>query len=140
MRVFLEIWTISGGFALVSYGFHETAGGQRIEAIVNRRQGDVRDRRSHAREDFDGGGMIALAHEHVVNGSALTGHAQAVTVDGFVRRWSWICRCRHTNERRKDRKLIKTNSNLAPSGFASEVPGQRMKLQNALSGYPGVNS
>ena len=112
MRVLIEVWAIPGGLPFVAHGLHETAGGEGIEAIVNGCQGDVRDRGSHAGEDLDRGGMIALAHEHVINGSALTGHAQPMTVDGFVRRWCWICRCRHTSHPRKVWELIKTNSYL----------------------------
>lgn len=68
---------------------NKTALHERIETIINRRMGNLRHRLLRADENFLGGRMIALLHDHVINVLAL--RREAKTAGGQSRAEIIIC-------------------------------------------------
>ncbi len=71
MTVFLEIWTITRRGAIEIHVLHEPARGQRLKAVVNRRQRDRRHPVFHPHKDLGRGRMIALFHDRLVHAATL---------------------------------------------------------------------
>ena len=62
-------------------GADEAALGQRLQAVIDRGEGDAGELALDAHEDFDGGGVIALDEEGVVNFATLGGETESLLRD-----------------------------------------------------------
>ena len=86
MRVIFEIGAVPCRLPFMRDRLYEAARGECVEAVVDRREGNVPDLGANPGKYLDRGGMIAFAHKNVVNRSPLIGHAQAMAMDRLIRR------------------------------------------------------
>lgn len=86
MGVVFEVRAVTRGAALVGDDLHKAAIGECFETVIDRSQRDIRNLTTHFGENLDGCRVIALAHEHIIDGTTLPGHPQSMTVDGVVGR------------------------------------------------------
>lgn len=91
MRVLLLVWAVARRFPLVRHQLNEAALRQRVEAVIHRCEGDRRHPSAHSREDVHCGRVIPLFHERSEHRPTLISHAQAASVDAFIRRRKGIC-------------------------------------------------
>ena len=84
VAVLAHVWAKSGRATLQGNLPDDTAFDQGVEAIVNRRHGNVGHGGLGADKDLLGGGMIALVQQDVVDLLALGGESEAPGGEAFV--------------------------------------------------------
>jgi len=79
-----EVGAVAGGLAVVVDGTDEAALGEGLEAVVNGGEGDAGELFLDAHEDVDGGGVVALNYQGVIDFATLGGETESLLGDCLV--------------------------------------------------------